>query len=734
MKTITKKLLSAFLVIAVSVSYLLSYNVITTAPNADQSLNYKSARYTRTAAKDANGNYVFNIQINIPSGEWGITRTIEGQQRKVDEQYVSDIISNLNKVYETNGVNVRFNVNDIYVIPGNTGMNARMPGDIVGTSDANFNYARDTAYVGPNDVVIYLNPLVPNEPYIREYYSNDYIYLEMAEQYNETKNVNVLSHELGHFRGMQDLYFNTVVQNNVNNQTRTTSYSGGLMTYNNTSPMSWNSYERYILNNNAGKVTVQINPKMITDMPAKNSIKVVDANGNPLTGAEVTVYNSYLNAGYSGSVISNSPSLAATNTNADGTVNLTLLANPGEWNKGLAGTNNPPFKTQLVSVKKDGITKYFWIEAEDYNKAYWLGNKDSHTWKLDFAKGEVVNPRIEKIAEGDAAYYNAISAQNSGNYQDAFNKYLKAAEIYKGLNVLNEEKADYSSKINAANLGLSGSISKSEGMLIKGSDNAIYVIQNGKKMHIPDMATFYAKGYNMANVKTLEDAVVNSVTSGGSLASVSGSTGGSGSGTGSKVVVNTSLLNVRSGAGTTYGKVGTVSIGQSLEIISQSNGWYQVKYSGGTGWVSGSYVSISNSVPITGKTGVVSTYALNVRSGAGTNYGKIGSVSSGQTVSILGSQNGWYKISYGGSTGWVSGQYVRLNTSPSTPSSVGLMPAAANEIQIPIVKIKPKDMQKQEKFQEIKSDDDNTAVKKPKAGIGDLIEKISDTIDKSGKE
>ena len=98
MKTFIRKSLSALLTVAVAVSYLLSYNIITTAPTSTQSANYKSSRLNKMASKDANGNYVFNIQINIPAGEWGITRTIEGQQRKIDEQYVSEIISNLNNV------------------------------------------------------------------------------------------------------------------------------------------------------------------------------------------------------------------------------------------------------------------------------------------------------------------------------------------------------------------------------------------------------------------------------------------------------------------------------------------------------------------------------------------------------------------------------------------------------------------------------------------------------------
>ena len=58
-------------------------------------------------------------------------------------------------------------------------------------------------------------------------------------------------------------------------------------------------------------------------------------------------------------------------------------------------------------------------------------------------------------------------------------------------------------------------------------------------------------------------------------------------------------------------------------------------------------------------TGRVNTSALNVRSGAGTGYARVGSVTQGQTVTIVDSVKAddgytWYKIS-GTTSGYVSG-------------------------------------------------------------------------------
>jgi uncharacterized protein YgiM (DUF1202 family) len=54
--------------------------------------------------------------------------------------------------------------------------------------------------------------------------------------------------------------------------------------------------------------------------------------------------------------------------------------------------------------------------------------------------------------------------------------------------------------------------------------------------------------------------------------------------------------------------------------------------------------------------------SLNVRSGAGTNYPKIGSVFSGEKVQILGKSGDWLHIEYntsnGKKRGYVSGKYI----------------------------------------------------------------------------
>ena len=56
---------------------------------------------------------------------------------------------------------------------------------------------------------------------------------------------------------------------------------------------------------------------------------------------------------------------------------------------------------------------------------------------------------------------------------------------------------------------------------------------------------------------------------------------------------------------------------------------------------------------------------LNLREGSGINYKIIGKLDNGTTVTVLGEENGWYKITVNGQTGYVSGKYLTITESPT---------------------------------------------------------------------
>ncbi|PEB60382.1 hypothetical protein COM86_30295 [Priestia megaterium] len=132
--------------------------------------------------------------------------------------------------------------------------------------------------------------------------------------------------------------------------------------------------------------------------------------------------------------------------------------------------------------------------------------------------------------------------------------------------------------------------------------------------------------------------------------------------------VTASKLNVRSGAGTTYGIIGSVVKGQTLSVVSKSGSWYKINYNGRTGYVSSDYVQASGTTPpAESTTYTVTASTLNVRSGAGTSYASIGSVTKGQKLSVVSKSGSWYKINYNGRTGYVSSDYVQVSGTGTTP-------------------------------------------------------------------
>jgi len=52
-------------------------------------------------------------------------------------------------------------------------------------------------------------------------------------------------------------------------------------------------------------------------------------------------------------------------------------------------------------------------------------------------------------------------------------------------------------------------------------------------------------------------------------------------------------LNVRSGPGTDYAKVGELAHGDTVVILHEIDGWYQIEFDGGEGYVSARYVEVS---------------------------------------------------------------------------------------------------------------------------------------------
>lgn len=159
-----------------------------------------------------------------------------------------------------------------------------------------------------------------------------------------------------------------------------------------------------------------------------------------------------------------------------------------------------------------------------------------------------------------------------------------------------------------------------------------------------------------------------------------------------KLTVDTGALRVRTSAWGEY--LTTVYKGNTYEYFasqkaSDGSTWFQIEVNGKKGYVHGEYVVISkpdsstspttptNPTPpqeqVAGKV-KVNTDALNVRNNVWGSW--IATVLNGEVYEYLStakdsSGKTWYKIKVGSSTGWVHGDFVKVETSASTPPTSG---------------------------------------------------------------
>ena len=169
------------------------------------------------------------------------------------------------------------------------------------------------------------------------------------------------------------------------------------------------------------------------------------------------------------------------------------------------------------------------------------------------------------------------------------------------------------------------------------------------------------------------------------------------------VVLSSGTLNMRKGPSTAYVKLTSVPNYATLTVYSDNGKWANCKYGGYTGYVASRYLVYKNTPTPTPKVtptvtvtvtptvtitvtpspsptvtkaptatptnapmkGMVKTSSktkkLNVRFGPGSSYTVITSLSYGTIVTIYGKENGYYEISAGEISGYVSATYIKLD-------------------------------------------------------------------------
>lgn len=121
-------------------------------------------------------------------------------------------------------------------------------------------------------------------------------------------------------------------------------------------------------------------------------------------------------------------------------------------------------------------------------------------------------------------------------------------------------------------------------------------------------------------------------------------------------------VNVRNSDSIQADRLGQVSAGERVLVQEvRVNGWTRILYEGKDGFIKSEFLQLeenANKMEVIGK--VTAIDDVNVRAGAAPSAMKIGGLANGSSLDLLGEENGWCKVNYNGTVGYVKTEYTKV--------------------------------------------------------------------------
>ena len=311
-----------------------------------------------------------------------------------------------------------------------------------------------------------------------------------------------------------------------------------------------------------------------------------------------------------------------------------------------------------LNVREGASTSSKVIGSLSGNTKVTIVGEEGAFYKIEYkgSHGYVAKEYIKDVTESSNSNQGTQTPEKPSNPES--NEKTGIVNVSSSLNV--REGASTSSKVI-------GSLSGNTKVTIVGEEGAFYKIEY-KGSH-----GYVAKEY-------IKDVTESSNSNQGTQTPEKPSNPESNEKTG--IVNVSSSLNVREGASTSSKVIGSLSGNTKVTIVGEEGAFYKIEYKGSHGYVAKEYVkdviesNNSNqgtqtpekpSIPENSKkTGVVTaSKGLNVRKEANTSSKIIGILNSGESVEIIGEENGFYKITYKGQEAYASKNYINIFNSNS---------------------------------------------------------------------
>ncbi|NLA86073.1 MAG: SH3 domain-containing protein [Clostridiales bacterium] len=144
------------------------------------------------------------------------------------------------------------------------------------------------------------------------------------------------------------------------------------------------------------------------------------------------------------------------------------------------------------------------------------------------------------------------------------------------------------------------------------------------------------------------------------------------------VTVQASSLNIRSDPHTSSAIKATIDNGEIVVILEKTNSeWYRVNYRGTEGYIASMYLVNGLTAENFNATGKLTGDDVLFRSAPSTSGDRLGSCNCGTIVDIIGINNGWYKVKFGGDTGYIRSDYITI-IADRAPDSAAIVAGAAD--------------------------------------------------------
>lgn len=128
--------------------------------------------------------------------------------------------------------------------------------------------------------------------------------------------------------------------------------------------------------------------------------------------------------------------------------------------------------------------------------------------------------------------------------------------------------------------------------------------------------------------------------------------------------VDASALRLRSSPSTSSTTLGFASRDEVVVLLGKTGSWYHVIYNLQEGYMHSAYLDTATREDVELGYGSINGSQVNVRSGPGTGYSRVGQANLNDKVYIIGINNQWFKVIFGSQIGYVRSDYVTLTQIP----------------------------------------------------------------------